>query len=102
MLHNYEYLNHEYFRNYNKYLFHELIERYQKYKKYVQYIKKHPEDLEEALNFMSIENNIIQHKFLKDRNPLNKLCYICGEREDNHLKELNQYCKRIKKKIWKC
>ena len=49
----------------------------------------HPEDLEEALNFMSIENNIIQHKFLKDRNPSNKLCYICGEPEDNHLKELN-------------
>ena len=57
----------------------------------------HPEDLEEALNFMSIENNIIQHKFLKDRNPSNKLCYICGEPEDNHLKELNSNNNNLEK-----
>ena len=49
----------------------------------------HPEDLNEALNYMSIENNIIQHRFVKDRNPLNKLCYICGENEENHLKDFN-------------
>ena len=49
----------------------------------------HPEDLEEALNYMSTENNIIQHRFLKDRNTLNKSCYICGEPEENHLKEFN-------------
>ena len=49
----------------------------------------HPEDLNEALNYMSIENDIIQHRFVKDRNPSNKLCYICGEYEENHLKEIN-------------
>ena len=50
----------------------------------------HPDDLEEALNYMAIENGIIQHRFVKDnRNINNKLCYICGESEEIHLKELN-------------
>ena len=49
----------------------------------------HPEDLEEALNYMSIENNIIQHRFLKERNPLNNSCYIYVEPEENHLKKFN-------------
>ena len=49
----------------------------------------HPEDLEEALNYMAIENGIIQHRFVQDRNSSNKLCYICGEAEEIHLKELN-------------
>ena len=50
----------------------------------------HPEDLEEALNYMSIENGIIQHRFIKDRrNISNNMCYICGESESIHLKELN-------------
>ena len=31
----------------------------------------HPEDLEEALNYMSIENGIIQHRFVQDRNNSN-------------------------------
>ena len=50
----------------------------------------HPDDLEEALNYMAIENGIIQHRFAKDnRNINNKLCYICGESEEIHLKELS-------------
>ena len=49
----------------------------------------HPEDLEEALNYMAIENGIIQHRFVQDRNSSNKLCYICGEPEEIHLRELN-------------
>ena len=50
----------------------------------------HPDDLEEALNYMAIVNNIIQHRFIKDnRNINNKSCYICGEDEIIHLKELN-------------
>ena len=49
----------------------------------------HPEDIEEALNYMDIENGIIQHRFIKDRNNLNSICYICGEEEKKHLKELN-------------
>ena len=49
----------------------------------------HPEDIEEALNYMDIENGIIQHRFIKDRNNSNSICYICGEEEKKHLKELN-------------
>ena len=49
----------------------------------------HPEDLEEALNYMSIENGIIQHRFVFNRKIPNNICYICGEEEKNHLKELN-------------
>ena len=29
----------------------------------------HPEDLEEALNYMSVDNGIIQHHFLQNNNP---------------------------------
>ena len=49
----------------------------------------HPEDLEEALNYMAIENGIIQHRFIQDRNNSNNLCYICGEQQKIHLNELN-------------
>ena len=50
----------------------------------------HPEDLEEALNYMAIENNIIQHRFVKNnRNKSDTLCYVCGEKPEIHLKELN-------------
>ena len=62
----------------------------------------HPDDLEEALNYMAIDNGIIQHRFIKDnRNINNKLCYICGESDENHLKELNfiQRSRRINRSI---
>ena len=37
----------------------------------------HPEDVEEALNYMAEENGIIQHRFVQDRrNISNKRCYI--------------------------
>ena len=49
----------------------------------------HPEDLEEALNYMSVENGIIQHRFVFNRRVPNNICYICGEEEKYHLKELN-------------
>ena len=56
----------------------------------------HPDDLEEALNYMAVENNIIQHRFIKDnRNKNNQLCYICGEKEEIHLKELNFFVRSI-------
>ena len=57
----------------------------------------HPADLNEALNYMSIENDIIQHRFVKDRNPSNKLCYICGENEENHLKDFNNNNNNLEK-----
>ena len=49
----------------------------------------HPEDLEEALNYMAIENGIIQHRFVHDRDISNNKCYICGEEKKMHLNELN-------------
>ena len=46
----------------------------------------HPDDLEEALNYMAINNGIIQHRFVKDNRDINnKLCYICGEDSKIHL-----------------
>ena len=50
----------------------------------------HPEDVEEALNYMAEENGIIQHRFVQDRrNISNKMCYICGEERVIHLQELD-------------
>ena len=50
----------------------------------------HPEDIDEALNYMAKENGIIQHRFIKNRRDLNNiLCYICGEKEEIHLKDIN-------------
>ena len=49
----------------------------------------HPEDLEEALNYMAIENGIIQHRFVHNRNISNNICYVCGKEKSIHLKELN-------------
>ena len=36
---------------------------------------------------MDIENGIIQHHFIQDRNISNQMCYICGESKEKHLKE---------------
>ncbi len=50
----------------------------------------HPEDLEEALNYMEIENGIIQHIFVhNNKDILNENCYICGAKKENHLRELS-------------
>ena len=50
----------------------------------------HPEDLEEALNYMEIENGIIQHRFVyNNKDILNENCYICGAKKENHLRELS-------------
>ena len=50
----------------------------------------HPEDLEEALNYMEIENGIIQHRFIhNNKDILNENCYICGAKKENHLRELS-------------
>ena len=46
----------------------------------------HPIDLNEALDYMSIENGIIQHHFIHERNKSNNLCYICNNSEEKHLK----------------
>ena len=44
----------------------------------------HPEDLEEALNYMAIENGIIQHRFVYNRNTSNNICYVCGKEKGLH------------------
>ena len=50
----------------------------------------HPEDIDEALNYMAKENGIIHHRYIKNRRDLNNiLCYICGEKEEIHLKDIN-------------
>ena len=49
----------------------------------------HPIDLNEALNYMSIENGIIQHQFIYGRNKSNNLCYICNNSEEKYLKYQN-------------
>lgn len=39
---------------------------------------------------MEIENGIIQHRFVhNNRDILNEYCYICGEKKENHLRELS-------------
>ena len=45
----------------------------------------HPRDIEEAIEYFSINNKIIQHHFIRDRNQNNILCYICGGIKEKHL-----------------
>ena len=41
----------------------------------------HPRDIEEVVDYFSINNGIIQHHFIRDRNQNNIFCYICGEKK---------------------
>ena len=43
-----------------------------------------PENIEEALDYLLIENGIINHNFVQDRDPKSNLCYLCGERKEIH------------------
>ena len=52
-------------------------------KKIIQYFQ--PQDIEEALDYLSINEGIIQHRFIKDRHVSNNVCYICGEIKEKHL-----------------
>ena len=45
----------------------------------------HPRDIEEAIEYFSINNKIIQHHFIRDRNQNNIRCYICGGIKEKHL-----------------
>ena len=45
----------------------------------------HPNDINEALDYLSNINGIIQHDFIHDRNIDNKNCYLCGEEPEKHL-----------------
>ena len=50
------------------------------------YILLHPRDLEQAINYMSLDNGIYQHKFFGN-NSINKdkdLCFICKSSKEFH------------------
>ena len=53
-------------------------------KRIIQYF--HPQDIEEALDYLSSNEGIIQHRFVQDRNlNNNNNCYACGEIKEIHL-----------------
>ena len=52
-------------------------------KRVIQFL--HPRDIEEALDYFSTNNEIIQHRFIQDRNQNNIFCYICGGKKEIHL-----------------
>ena len=46
----------------------------------------HPSNFDDALDYLSFENGIIQHNFVQDRNKEeNDICYLCGENKNIHL-----------------
>jgi len=46
----------------------------------------HPKDIQEAVDYLSFEEDKIQHVFIPDRNNNeNNICYLCGEQKDIHL-----------------
>ena len=46
----------------------------------------HPNDVQEAIDYLSFEDGKIQHVFVPDRNNNeNNICYLCGEQKDIHL-----------------
>ena len=46
----------------------------------------HPQSVEDALEYLSLENGVIQHNFVQDRiNNENNICYLCGENKNIHL-----------------
>ena len=50
----------------------------------------HPLNIEDALEYLSIQNGIIQHHFIQDRDINNiNICYACGELKENHLDYIN-------------
>jgi len=52
-------------------------------KRIIQYF--HPQNIEEALDYLSKENKIIQHHFIQKRNKNDNKCYVCGEQKEIHL-----------------
>ncbi len=48
----------------------------------------HPGNIEEALDYLDINNGIIQHHFIQDRiknNNNTEMCFLCGEKKRNSL-----------------
>jgi hypothetical protein len=49
------------------------------------FIYLHPTNIEEAIEYLSIENGMIQHNFVQDRNIEINLCYVCGQEKNIHI-----------------
>ena len=46
----------------------------------------HPRTIDEALDYLNMENGIIQHHFVQDReNISSEICFLCGESKEIHL-----------------
>ena len=54
------------------------------------FIYLHPTNIEEAIEYLSTENGMIQHNFVQDRNFEIDLCYICGQEKNIHINNNNQ------------
>ena len=61
----------------------------------------HPRTIEEALDYLDINNGIIQHLFIQEKvNINNEICFLCGEKKEIHLnKDENSYDINISFKI---
>ena len=49
------------------------------------FIYFHPTNIEEAIDYLSTENGMIQHNFVQDRNIDIDLCYLCGQEKNIHI-----------------
>ena len=50
------------------------------------FIYYHPQNIDEALNYLNIDNGIIQHHFVQERENLSSdICFLCGESKEIHL-----------------
>ena len=46
----------------------------------------HPHNIDEALEYLNINNGIMQHHFVQERENIDsELCYLCGEKRETHL-----------------
>ena len=45
----------------------------------------HPQNIDEALDYLETKNGVVQHGFINDRNKMNKNCYLCGEARELHI-----------------
>ena len=48
------------------------------------YILLNPADINEAINFLTVENDIYQHDFVERHGKID-VCFICGESAQNHI-----------------
>ena len=60
----------------------------------------HPNNIEEALDYLNINNGIMQHHFVQEReNNNSEICYLCGEKKEIHLDNNENITNEIKNSI---